>query len=532
MKKIKLNGELLKLKFKKDHDGNYFLFTWNGVIVNDYQEIDGELYTETQIENLLNDGEIFTCEDCGGYFFMDDSYYIEDANKYVCSDCRRDYYYCEDCGNYYTRDGVYYIEDLNNYVCRDCFDSGYYGFCDCCGDCFTTDALHYSDRDGCYYCDDCYESDNIYQYHEFDDWREYRIDEKDNGFLMGSELEIDNGHDESSAAACVYENLNAVCMRDGSLADGFEIVSHPQSYNYIMAHKDALKRTFEDLIDYGYESHNTSTCGLHFHVTAPKENRHEIVSRLWAILEFYKNEIVKLSRRSESQMHWCKWLSDERELKSIEYYHIKGMSKDYTRYLAINDTNPNTIEFRFFRGTLKFETYLAAIQFINNLYTMASDLNIKLQDITWDKLTQGEYINEYVNERGILTTDVIIDNYEAISTYDFYLQLHFKQVFKMLEKKQREFYKEQIERLKATTNLYDIQSKIEYINDEANNRVKRIRIAKSYVMSKDYTNAFDTIREDMKDYIYRYIHGAKDMARHYDSIMTNIDKLEEVILCA
>ena len=535
MKKINLKGELLKLKFKKDYNGDVFLFRKNTEIVNDYEEIDGNIYTESQIDELLHDGEIFICEDCGGYFFMDDSYYIEDENKHVCGDCIGNYYYCEDCENYFTRDNIHYIEDTDIYICDNCFDSGYYGYCEDCGECFTTDALHYCEDDECYYCDNCYDghkdNNNIYGYHNFDDWRLYKLNDNDKDFYIGYELEIDNGNAESTATQVVYENLNAVCMHDGSLYDGFEIVSHPQTYNYIMEHKDILKDVMKKLIDCGYESHNANTCGLHFHVTAPKENRHEIVARLWAIIEFYKNEVVKLSRRTDSQFHWCKWLSDDRDLKSIEYYHIKGMAKDYTRYLAINDTNYKTIEFRFFRGTLNYKSFMAAVQFIHNLYTLASDLSIKLQDITWNRLTEGEFINEYVNERNILTTDVIIDNYEAISTYDYYLQFFFKRVFKMLEKKQKDFYKEQIEKLQNTKDLDEIRRRVDYM-DSMGDTVTKISNAKNLIIQKDYKKAYDILENDIVNYIIYSKNGNKDMKLLKDGIKENIEKLEGVILCA
>lgn len=528
----KLKGQLLKLRFKKDYEGNWFLFTKNDEIATNYYDVDGDIYTEKQIDDAMCDGVIFYCEDCGEYHYNDNSYYIEDIDRCVCANCIDNYYYCENCGNYYTRDSMTYIEDLGEYVCENCINNGGYDICEGCGCWFTNESLYYNENDGCYYCDNCYEEDdgNIYQYHNFSNWALYKENENDNDFYIGYELEIDNGEDEKNASDTVYENLNAVCMRDGSLYDGFEIVSHPQTYQYIMNHKESIKDTMQKLVNYGYESHNAKTCGLHFHVTAPRENRHEIVSRLWAVIEFYKNEVVKLSRRSNEQLHWCKWLSDNSDLKSIEYYHIKGMSKDYTRYLAINDTNSKTIEFRFFRGTLRYETFMAAVQFIHNLYTLASNLDIKLQDITWDKLIEGEYIRQYATEHDILTNDVIIDNYDAISKYDFNIQYFYKRIIKMLEKKEREWYKKSLQALENNTDLTDIASRIEYIN--AHTKVKDINESKKFFASKDYKKALETISGDILDYSVYYKNGSKDIMQFFNTCLENIDKLEGVILCA
>ena len=135
-------------------------------------------------------------------------------------------------------------------------------------------------------------------------------------------------------------------MSDGSLSNGgFEIISHPQSFNYIMANKDKIKLVWDKLIDLGYVSHDSTHCGLHFHITRPTDD--EIINRLWFILEFYKKEIITLSRRSSGQIEqWCNFLSDmlndneRKKLKSYEY--VKGTNKKVKRYMALNNTNEKT----------------------------------------------------------------------------------------------------------------------------------------------------------------------------------------------
>ena len=135
---------------------------------------------------------------------------------------------------------------------------------------------------------------------------------------------------------------------------------------------------------------------------------------MWLILETYKDEIIKLSRRGGSS-RWAKWLSDEvvsndnkNKLKSL--YFIKKTDKTSTRYMALNNTNDNTIEFRFFKGTLKFETYMACVEFINNLMTLCGNEKTKIKDITWERLTTGEYITPYVNEHDIKSDKIPVDN--------------------------------------------------------------------------------------------------------------------------
>jgi formylmethanofuran dehydrogenase subunit E len=42
------------------------------------------------------------------------------VSRYVCLDCRDDYYYCEKCGEYFTKDQVHELED-GRYHCDDCY---------------------------------------------------------------------------------------------------------------------------------------------------------------------------------------------------------------------------------------------------------------------------------------------------------------------------------------------------------------------------------------------------------------------------
>ena len=70
--------------------------------------------------------------------------------------------------------------------------------------------------------------------------------------------------------------------------------------------------------------------------------------------------------------------------------------------------NYHTVEFRVFRGTLKYNTFIAALQFVDTICNAAFSMSDKeIQKFTWDKyletLNESEH-NElltYLNERGI-----------------------------------------------------------------------------------------------------------------------------------
>ena len=87
---------------------------------------------------------------------------------------------------------------------------------------------------------------------------------------FGVELEVDEGGKDNDNAATlksianVHEE-NIYIKSDGSLEDGFEIVSHPMTLEY-HAEEMNWKELLREAVSMGYRSHQTSTCGLHVHV--------------------------------------------------------------------------------------------------------------------------------------------------------------------------------------------------------------------------------------------------------------------------
>ena len=88
--------------------------------------------------------------------------------------------------------------------------------------------------------------------------------------------------------------------------------------------------------------------------------------------------------------------------------HIKRLAF-ITAYTSVNLTNKNTIEFRIFRGTLKYNTLIATLQLLDRICDVAlfmSDEQIKA--MSWTTFVSGctqpelvQYLKErrlYVNE--------------------------------------------------------------------------------------------------------------------------------------
>ena len=322
-----------------------------GAIIEDdhyYTLPNGDKICESCFES-----DYVVCEDCGDVIPYDDAVQYNDG--FYCETCATENMgltRCEDCGDWFNPEYEGLTTCTGDRVCGACSDSYYY--CEDCGEYYPESESNYNDADGCYYCDDCYSNhhhdsdDKIYSYHEFNNWELYKSDSESNPpFYIGFELETEpdesNAPKQDEALELIYNNMNAICAHDGSLSDGgFEIISHPQSFKYIMEQADNYKNIFEKLIGLGYKSHDTDTCGLHFHVTRPENP--DTVDRLWLIMETYKREIIKLSRRTNSNLeHWARFLSDgmidnNDNLKAL--YFIKKFDKSCDRYLALNNLKP------------------------------------------------------------------------------------------------------------------------------------------------------------------------------------------------
>ena len=379
--------------------------------------VDGDYVCE-----ICKDGEYQYCVHCGCLEKIDNMKWAEDEQGYICESCFNDYYEtCDDCGKIYYRDNMRYIED-GYYVCENCLDN--YDYCENCGEWHHIDNMRYDDYTDEWYCESCWEDrevDGILDYHgNHGDWTKYKLEnEKEDVLYIGHETEIEPknnyGYNMRGAINSANNYLNCWLEHDGSLkSDGFEIVSQPQSYNYMLEHYENYKKAFKEIIEAGYVSHDSDNCGLHFHFTAPyergTEERETIIARLWLIVETYKEEFEKMSRR-EGQFRWCEFLSKNNDSSILDgIYKMKKARGNGERYLVINNNNNKTIELRLFKGTLNVDTFYADMQFAHNLFTLAYDLSLDITQIELAKLTEWEYISKYCETHNIHSDKKITDN--------------------------------------------------------------------------------------------------------------------------
>lgn len=94
----------------------------------------------------------------------------------------------------------------------------------------------------------------------------------------------------------------------------------------------------------------------------------------------------------------------------------KAKKGNYGRYAAVNLCNYHTIEFRMFRGTLKLNTLIAALQLVNEICNVAVFMSdSEMQSLSWSdfvaKLTETELI-QYLKERNLYVNEKITESEE------------------------------------------------------------------------------------------------------------------------
>ena len=151
---------------------------------------------------------------------------------------------------------------------------------------------------------------------------------------------------------------------DGSLDHGFEMVT---AYTGLDVHKAQLQYFKQK--SKGLTSHNTSTCGLHVHVCKSSMTTLHGAKLVLFINDPANSKLVRdIARRDDSSYSRIKnkqddksWLKDSFHSSSDRSAQLQRLNAD--RYEALNFKNEKTIEFRLFKGTLKYETMIACLEF-------------------------------------------------------------------------------------------------------------------------------------------------------------------------
>lgn len=356
----------------------------------------------------------FLCACCGTQHSVRTRTIFRDQE--LCPDCLEGFTrICAHCGErIWTEDNVGTHEIP---LCEPCFER-YYTICSRCGRLLRNgDAYYENEENDRSLCDSCYStvfsSRAIHDYY----YRPEPVFYGDGPRYMGVELEVDGAGEDSRNAREVLSIANHTrdllyCKHDGSLEEGFELVTHPMDLSFHLREMpwpeilDALK-------EMGYRSHQAGTCGLHVHVSRLAfgetiQQQDAVIARILYFFEKFWDELLKFSRRTPRQFqHWASRYGFKDSPTELLDHAKKGSGAG--RYTCVNLLNENTIEFRIFRGTLKYNTLIAALQLIDRVCDVALYLSDEeIRALSWTSFVSGctqpeliQYLKErrlYVNE--------------------------------------------------------------------------------------------------------------------------------------
>lgn len=357
---------------------------------DEMQTVEGEAYCNTCA------GDVPWCPRCEEHhhettMVHTDEYARARNDVEWCDDCvSRHAWRCASCGDQYSDDIGSGVVDGDQSWCQRCMEDGAF-YCEECDE-WSSDAHDHSDEEG------------IGEYHSTDfekiDSPWVRYQPKPIFFGVELEVEVPAGKDRGPFAETVRDSMGELLAgleNDGSLTHGFEIITHPAGLDTHRKHWAKADLT-------GLRSHDTTTCGLHIHVTRAALTKYTIGK----VVEFSNAAenatfMETLARRSFTG--YAKRVSDMTIVKSTK--------RRPERYEAWNLTNADTIEFRLPRGTTKQTTILATLEFVFALIRFCEHASAQqLNPANFKKFIARDewhydtvFLRPYLVERGLATAE-------------------------------------------------------------------------------------------------------------------------------
>lgn len=212
---------------------------------------------------------------------------------------------------------------------------------------------------------------------------------EDTTLLLGAEIEvggnnnISSDNDKNSTVKKCIQIMNGSDSDEESLIysthDGtvqIEFDTMPCSLEF---HKNKMnyREMFEYLDKEGYKGHDCETAGLHIHANRSylgksRISQELVISKILYILEKFNDEICVIARRNNDYSQFAGEGSKENSL--VELY---GKYKDKGKRAALNLQHKDTIEFRMFKSTLKYETFILTLEFVKDIIDYAKSVDIE-----------------------------------------------------------------------------------------------------------------------------------------------------------
>lgn len=351
-------------------------------------------------------------------------------DEYVSNNGGRDEFVaCCQCDNWDNENNMYGHD--GNMYCESC-EENYWRWCDECDEGYHIDDRYEHDHD--YEDDDNYSNSCIHNY----SYKPNPVFFGTDKFHLGFELEVESqgGTSRYDGAEMTQQALgaHAYMKEDGSLEDGFEIVTHPHT---LAIYQKEFDWSFtKSLRSKGFRSWNANgnNCGIHVHVSrsgfGEVGDRNPITGRITYALPLEK----RILARQAHELRFIKLIYDnQRQVERIAgrsthfasfndkgklVSKVKHNIQEDGHYSAVNTSNPDTLEVRVFKGSLKPERVLSALEFVHAATEYTRDLKVtgKNRALSWLKFcafvasNEETYSNLATTIERVFGSDTITDN--------------------------------------------------------------------------------------------------------------------------
>lgn len=245
------------------------------------------------------------------------------------------------------------------------------------------------DDDDDYYNDDewCRACDGGYLIHKHECKPRSIFTGAPEDIYLGVELEIETySRDDNEYVASELSNavpLNRIYFKnDGSLAEGFEIVTHPLTLEKHRELWSDMTNAFNLLNADKYLRKLHDECGLHVHIgyrNCKQIEKQELVAKRMMRFLAYNLEFTRIvARRRENT--WCE---------------IDSADDIYSHYMAVNIQSYYTIELRIFKSSYNKDEIIAAIEFAHALYRYCSSRELPREERGYQKFINWLFTDQY-----------------------------------------------------------------------------------------------------------------------------------------
>lgn len=221
----------------------------------------------------------------------------------------------------------------------------------------------------------------------------FRLKKSEQPFYMGIELQIGGVQkcDTVNKFAAFNESNFCYIKKDTSIPIyGCQVVSYPATLKYHLSSKSNWKKLLENAKKLKFKSYNIENCGIHIHVNKNYFNPYEI-QKLDYFINNNQDFFIALSKR---QSNYSRFLH-----KPIDLY---GTPINYNRNCALNLCNQNTIEFRMFKGTLNYRSFISYIELVYYISHYIKQTQLKQLNtfsfLQYVNLSKTKYLQNFINK--------------------------------------------------------------------------------------------------------------------------------------